>query len=46
MGVWGLERLYFKARCGEGLLVVTERKRLKLLKLRVQRQETEQSTVS
>ena len=38
MGVWGLERLYFKARCGEGVLVVTERKRLKLLKLRVQRQ--------
>lgn len=38
MGVWGLERLYFKAICGEGLLVVTERKRLKLLKLRVQRQ--------
>lgn len=44
MGVWGLERPYFKAKCGEGLWVVTERERLKFSKLRVQRQR-QQNTV-
>lgn len=38
MAIWGLERLYFKAKCSEGLWVVTERERLKFSKLRVQRQ--------